>query len=1068
MSLVPGIYEQIINSEIKKLLNSIKAELVYSKKVDPAEASKILSLYVSSILHDALEYIADKSSKDEKLDKQISFVNSVISNIKNEIRRSKDENDFIDLLLDKEIDPEGQELLTIIDEHDPRRIDKNFKVKNLTRPDTSILESTLFTGYESGIKLYCELKKEIETADSIDLMVSFIRFSGLRLILDDLRDFTNKGDDDKIKLRIVTTTYTGATELKAIEKLAELKNTEIKISYETKQTRHHAKAYIFNRKNGFSTAYIGSSNLSRSAIGSGLEWNLKITEQELPDIIKKVRASFQTYLEDKSFEKYNNTEEDKKKLSEGLKQASRVKTEGQFNYLFDINPYWYQQEILDKLKAERELHHRYKNLVVAATGTGKTLISAFDYKRFVQEKPGKRANLLFVAHREEILKQSISAFRAVLKDQNFGSLFVGKYTPDDFDHLFISIQTANSRKLHQILKKDYYDFIIVDEFHHAAANSYQTLLNYFEPKILLGLTATPERMDGLSILPYFDNRIAAEIRLPEAIERNLLCPFQYFGVRDTVDLDKVKWTNGGYDAIELENVYTLEEFGALQRVDCILGNLDKYISSIDSVHGIGFCCSIKHAEFMSRKFNEANIPSKYLTSKSSAEERNSVQKELESGVIKFIFVVDLYNEGVDIPCIDTVLFLRPTESLTVFLQQLGRGLRLYSKKECLTVLDFVGLSNKKYRFDDKFSALLYDPSKNSLEKEIKNNFPHVPNGCYIHLEKKARDIILNSIKQYSSGEEQLILLIKEFFEQHKSQPIKFKEFLEYSSKNLTDIYKKDNSFKRLCAKAGVISDFDEPLEDVFSKAFKKFCQIDSYNWLAFLVEKLQQLDSFDLTKLSKHEFTLFDMFYITLFGKSLELSDRGEVASNLQKMKLSKNLVEETVEILSIRLNDIDFVSPVLDLGYDCPLDVHCTYSRDQLFVALGFKNPGTIREGVKYLKDIKTDVLLVTLNKSDKEYSPSTMYDDYSISESQFCWQTQSTISDHTVTAQRYFSGEGKILLFVRDTKKNSLGSVPYTFLGTVHHQSHSGNRPVSIIWKLDYQIPPRYLRKTNKLLVG
>ena len=1063
MSLVPGIYEQIINSEIKKLLNTFKEELVFSKVIDPAEASRILSLYVSSILQDALEYISDKSRKEEKLEKQISFVNSVISSLKKEIMSFKDPSEFIEFISDKEIAPEGKELLTIIDEHDPRRIDKNFKIQNVIRPDTSILESTLFTGYESGIKLYCELKKEIETSDSIDLMVSFIRFSGLRLILEDLERFTCSGH----KLRIVTTTYTGATEFKAIEKLSELKNTEIKISYETQKTRHHAKAYIFNRNNGFSTAYIGSSNLSGSAIGSGLEWNLKITEQELPDIIKKVRASFNSYLEDKAFVQYTNTDEDKKKLRSVLNQAKKGGSDGQFNFVFDINPYWYQQEILDKLQAERELHNRYRNLVVAATGTGKTLISAFDYQRFAQKHPEGKTRLLFVAHREEILKQSLAAFRAVLKDPNFGSLFVGNYSPDDFEHLFISIQTANSRKLHQILKRDYYDFIIVDEFHHAAANSYQTLLTYFKPTILVGLTATPERMDGLSVLSYFDNRIAAEIRLPEAIERNLLCPFQYFGVSDSIDLDKLKWSKGGYDVRELENVYTLEELGALQRVDCILNSLDRYISSLDEVRGLGFCCTIKHAEFMSQKFNEAHIPAKYLTAKSTSDERNKVQGELESGQIKFIFVVDLYNEGVDIPCINTVLFLRPTESLTVFLQQLGRGLRLYSKKECLTVLDFVGLSNRNYRFDDKFSALLYDPARNTLEKEIKNNFPHVPNGCFIYLEKKAQKVILDSIKQYSSTQEQLIALIKAFYEQNNHH-VGLKGFLEYSSKKITDIYKKDYSFKRLCAKAGVIPDFKEPLEDEFGKAFKKLCLIDSYNWIEFLIKKLQQIECLELKGLSTKELIMFDMFYITLFGKSFELSDDNEVTSNLQKLKQSKNLIAETVEILSIKLDTVGLVSPVLDLGYECPLDVHCTYSRDQLFVALGFKNPGTIREGVKFLKEIKTDVLLVTLNKSDKEYSPSTMYDDYSISEDQFCWQTQSTISDHTATAKRYFEDKGKILLFVRETKKTLLGSAPYTFLGTVHHLSHSGNRPVSIIWKLDYKIPPRYLKKTNKLLAG
>lgn len=285
----------------------------------------------------------------------------------------------------------------------------------------------------------------------------------------------------------------------------------------------------------------------------------------------------------------------------------------------------------------------------------------------------------------------------------------------------------------------------MDEFHHAAAPTYQKLLTYYQPKILLGLTATPERMDGKSILPYFGNRIAAEIRLPEAIDRKLLCPFQYFGVTDTVNLDTLKWSAGGYDRGELSRVYTISGAIANRRAGHVVTSLLKYVTDIDDVKGLGFCVSVEHAEFMCQYFNDHHIPSMFLTGKSTDEERRTAKHRLITGEVRFIFVVDIYNEGVDIPEVNTVLFLRPTESLTIFLQQLGRGLRLAEDKECLTVLDFIGQANRKYNFEDKFAALLSNATR-SVSREIKDGFVSVPKGCYIQLEKKAAKYILDNIR----------------------------------------------------------------------------------------------------------------------------------------------------------------------------------------------------------------------------------------------------------------------------------------------------------------------------------
>lgn len=575
-----GLYEQIINNSLEKELDSTE-KLSTTAPIDSAEAAKVLAKYVAEVVEKGLDNIVDNGGD---INSQVALANRIISTIICETK----ENTFHDMTVAKR----AEQLLALFDrKNNILALDEKAAI---IRPETSIAQSSLFTGAIHEPQMFTELKKEIISCNRIDMLVSFIKWSGLRLIMDELTTFTQNGGE----LHIITTSYMGATDVKAIEELRKLPNTKIKVSYDTKRTRLHAKTYVFYRDTGFTTAYVGSSNLSNAAISSGLEWNVKVTKKDLPETIDKIEATFESYWNSNEFEYYN--EEQKERLSRALKAEKYFDNNNAEVYTMDIAPYFYQQEILDKLEAERKVRGYHRNLVVAATGTGKTVISALDYKRFRKQNPDKPCRLLFVAHREEILKQSMYTFRAVLKDANFGEMFVGSYKPEGIDNLFISIQTFNSQSFTEKTTSDFYDYIIVDEFHHAAAPTYQKLLSYYNPQILLGLTATPKRMDGKSILPYFNNRIAAEIRLPEAIDRKLLCPFQYFGVTDTVDLDHLKWAAGGYDKGELSRIYTLSGMMANRRADLVVTSLLKYVTDIDDVKGLGFCVTVEHAEFMSK------------------------------------------------------------------------------------------------------------------------------------------------------------------------------------------------------------------------------------------------------------------------------------------------------------------------------------------------------------------------------------------------------------------------------------------------------------------------------------
>lgn len=1035
-----GIYEEIVNNKILKEINDDNL-IIGKEKLDAEDAKNILTQYIANITKIGLKYIRDDYRESEEyLLKQIEICNGIIDLLKENLQ----DEEFEDLKIN-----ESAEVLIYV----YSKMNNTSFNNEIIRPETSISRTSLFTGSKKEPNLNEEMKKEIFSADEICMLVSFIRWSGLRTILDELKRFTESGK----KLKVITTSYMGATQPKAIEELAKLQNTQIKISYDTERTRLHAKAYVFKRDSGFTTAYVGSSNMSNAAMTSGLEWNVKMSEKESFDIITKINATFETYWNDAIFENYDNSEESRNRLYTALKKNKT--NENDMSFEFDIKPYAYQKEILENLQAERKVFNRNKNLVVAATGVGKTVISAFDYKKFRDENP--RARLLFVAHREEILKKSRDTFRYICKDLNFGELLVGNNKPDSIENLFVSIQSLNSSKLLERTTPDFYDYIVIDEVHHGAAKSYQKLLEFYKPKVLLGLTATPERMDGADITKYFDKRMAYEMRLPEAIDNKLLCPFQYFGVSDFVDLSKLKWTRGGYETSELENVFVLDTEIAKRRAKEIIQNTIKYVDDMDDVKALGFCVSIKHAEFMAEEFNNAGIPSVALTGNSDKELRNDISNKLISGEIKIIFTVDLFNEGVDIPQINTVLFLRPTESLTVFLQQLGRGLRICEGKDCLTVLDFIGQSNKNYNFADKFRALI-GKTKNSVETYVKDGFNMLPRGCFIKLEKQAKEYVLRNIKGLKNSRDVLISKMK-YFVNDTGKELNLKNFLEYANVTLEEFYKSDRTFTKLKVDSEIIPEVNCKNEDFIARRIPVLLSMDSPKLIRFAIDYINNPDM----KLNYEEKILLNMFYYTFYSEIPNKQGLSSEKEGILELVKTQEYRNEILEILNILYERINCVPVANSYDFINPLEVHSTYTLAQIMASYEYfdeHSKPSFREGVKYFEDKNLDIFLVTLNKSDKDFSEATLYEDYAINENLFHWQSQNRDSQESKNIQRYIHSNGRISLFVRDYKKENGITSPYMYLGECEYVNHSGNKPVSFVWKLKNSIPGKFISEANK----
>ena len=1047
-----GLYEQLITEVLARQLNRQRF-YVGERALDAAEAQTQLGRFLSRVFAFALDSIS-AATPNERVGQQIQLANRLIAWLQAHI--AQDEGFFSDNL----IATQGRILTALYALDNPIAADLPHYASRVT-PLTGLSQSELFSGSNAGISLESELKREILSADRIDWLVSFIKWAGIRIFRHELEEFAHSGR----QLRVITTSYMGATDAKAVEFLASLPHAQVKLSYNTQRERLHAKSYLFHRNTGFHTGYIGSSNLSYSALTSGLEWNLKITAQEIPHIIEKTASTFETYWASHDFEDFDGQAPSQAKLKAALQLARGGAAEAGAAYFFDLTPYPHQQDILEQLGVERQLHGRRRNLVVAATGTGKTLISAFDFAQFLRAKPD--AKFLFVAHRAEILRQAQSAYRGVLKNSSFGQLWVDGERPEHYQQLFASIQTLNRQLDTLRLEADFYDYIVIDEVHHIAAHSYRALLGYFQPSVLLGLTATPERHDGSDILADFDGVVAAEIRLPEAINRRLLTPFQYFGIDDDTDLRHIAWQRGRYDIAQLSGLYTQNE----QRSRRILQSMQELISDMGRMKALAFCVSKDHAQYMCKQFVLHGIAADVLTSDNS-QERRQKQQALRSGESKVLCVVDIFNEGVDIPEVDTLLFLRPTESLTIFLQQLGRGLRLAQDKEACTVLDFVGNAHAEYDFASKFRALIGKGDR-SIETEIKQGFPHAPLGCRIELSKRTEEEILRNIRAAILTRPRLLQWIRQF-PQQTEMALTLENFLRLHPQiSLQEIYKR-GLWTSLLQEAS--SRIEEPqgnasLLKVYERAITaRLIGCDAENYLQFLLDLAQR--NFHLREQADPRLALmchYDFWQEP--GLGLGFAD---VQASLLALR-HPQLQAELISVLQLLLGQIKHAHPALKDSPELPLLLHARYSREQVLVAFGasdFAQQPSSREGVFRLAQSNTELLFVTLDKSAGHFSPTTQYHDYAISESLFHWQSQNASRPDRGRGREYVEQQAigkRLFLFVREANKDTYGrTMGFVNFGEVDYLSHTGSQPMSVTWRLRESMPSFMWPQAAKLAVG
>jgi superfamily II DNA or RNA helicase len=1019
--LRPGPRDHLLTRELTRLLERIDPELIDRIRLDGAEGPRRLARHLASAIELAL---ASLGNDGDAASAQAGFVNEILDG----------RDDDASLVMPPEIwtglrsEPTGLSAAAPI-----------------PLPTTPLAVSDLLVNADGQPNIGSELRAELASADSVDLICAFVIWSGVVQLRDALRAATERG----ARVRVITTTYMGATQRKAVDELVRL-GAQVRVAFDARTTKLHAKAWLIERGSGLTTAFVGSSNLSHTALFDGLEWNVRLSAVDAPHVIERVRAMFESHWASEHFEPYD-AERDGERLDRALGSHSDRELGTAISFVgLDVRPYPHQERILDRLTVERERHDRHRNLVVAATGTGKTVVAALDYDALCK-RHGRTLSLLFVAHRDQILQQARATFRHVVHDGSFGEIHGGGNLARG-PHVFAMIQSLSPEVIER-LDPAAFDVVIVDEFHHAAAPTYRRLLDHLEPLELVGLTATPERMDEQDVTAWFGGRIAFEMRLWEAIDEGFLVPFQYFGVADGTDLSALEWRRGGYLLNQLDGVIT----GNDARVVQLLAAMQRVLIDPGAMRALGFCVSVEHAHFMARAFNDRDLTAVAIDGSTPDAERRDALRRLAAGELRCVFSVDVLGEGVDVPVVDTVLLLRPTDSATVFTQQLGRGLRRAPGKANLTVIDLIGQQHRDFRFDRRLTALL-DTRRGPVREQVERGFPFLPSGCHVDLDRQSSEIVLDNLRS-SARLGQWRTLVADL---QGYGDVSLADFLVRSDRAPADLYRgSDRSWTRLRRDAGLPTESSPDAEEerTLLRSIGRMLHVDDPERVQFYCAILAKAKRPDSERLSPREQRLVLMLHFALWGTSRRFDSLAAGLDEVWRQPAVRAELSELLAVLDERSTSLPRPS---SLAPEIPLLTHGRYSRDEILAAYAVgtpDHPPQVREGVKYVADAATDLFFVTLNKSDRDYSPTTMYRDYAISRELFHWESQATQAASSPSIRRYIEHAGRghtIMLFVRDRKRAADGGTPpYVCLGPARYVDSSGDRPVSFTWRLETPMP-------------
>jgi len=1015
--LSPGLYEVLVTEGLKARLTALADALPTEQRaLQAAEAPDRIAWHLSREIERALSDV----SETDRARVGIEVARALLDRLGELVK------------VDPSVAPADS--ATVLHAILGRRLDGSPEL--VAQPLIPLLDTTLLTNAPGEPNLWNQLRSEIESANRIDVVMAFIRRSGIAPLLDTLRQ--HRGRDRQ--LRVLTTTYTGSTEKAALDQLIDL-GADVRVSYDLSTTRLHAKSWVFHRHSGFSTAYVGSSNLTHSAQVTGIEWNVRASAARNPDVIAKFGAVFDSYWSGGDYLPY-----DPGQFEDEQRRAGRTDTGPRVILSpIELRPFPFQERLLELIEVSRQRGHHH-NLLVAATGTGKTVMAALDYANLRERL--NRSRLLFIAHREEILDQSMGTFRYALRDASFGEKWAGGARPTRFEHVFASIQSLTASDLAH-LPQDHFDVVIIDEFHHAAAGSYKKVLDHLQPIELLGLTATPERSDGLPILHWFDDRIAAELRLWDAIDQQHLAPFLYFGIHDGLDLSDIPWRRGrGYEVEALTHRYTSSDAWARLVVKQLHDHVD-----VASMRGLGFCVSVEHARFMARHFNHHGIESVAVWGDSPRAEREGALRDLAAGAVKVVFSVDLFNEGVDVPNVDTVLMLRPTESPVLFLQQLGRGLRKAKDKAYCTVLDFVGTHRKEFRFDRRYRALL-GGTRRDVERAVQMQFPFLPAGCNLQLDEKATEIVLRSLREAIPS--QWSAKVDELQSLRRERPnIGLAEYLNETGLDLDDLYANSRSWSDLVEGANGPVRAAGPDESVLRRAIGRLLHVDDAERI-ITYRRLLNGQRPEVSGLPERTRRLTHMLVAAVTDQAL--TKDMSLQDGVDLLWSHPQVTAELADLFDTLDGRIDHLHQPLATHPDAPLQVHARYSRLEILAAMGLGGHrakiAAWQSGVYEAKPANAELLAFTLDKTSGGFSPTTRYRDYAISRSLIHWESQSITREDSPTGLRYRHHErdGRtVLLFTRLRADDRA----FWFLGPATYRGHVGEKPMTITWELDVPLP-------------